>query len=229
MIKKISFILFAIFILSCSPPVVFDGPYPQGGSDLLHLPDVYQGTFICESDSSIVLIGPQMITLRQEHFFTTALKDVDEKEDCSVIGNEMYIKGREECVPLEFVNDSTVRGIITEYDTLFVISKTGIARTYKGHLVLSQEIEDSEWAINIVTLQDNRDMIYRAITDETKIKNVRKITQLQDITDPEDDSPRYKIRPTMKEFDALLSDEKVFVECEYLTRVSLENRIIHLD
>ncbi|MDF1697969.1 MAG: hypothetical protein P1U56_19130, partial [Saprospiraceae bacterium] len=81
-------------IASCSPPVVFDQPYPLNGADLLSIPSAYQGAFICESDSSLVLIQDKQIVVRQENYFLLPLKDVEEIEDCSIQGDEMYVSGR---------------------------------------------------------------------------------------------------------------------------------------
>ena len=90
---------------------------------------------------------------------------------------------------------------------------------YNGHVVLSQELRDGQWAISLLSLEDNADITYRAITDKTKIRNVGRITAMENITTEGDKNERYKIKPTMKQFDDLLQDKRVFIECEYLTRV----------
>lgn len=208
-----------MLVSACTPPVVFDRPYPTTEKDLKAIPKNYLGTFICESDSALLIIDEADITLRRENFFLLPLKDVEERDDCKISGQEMYVSGRSECIPLEFVGDSLVKGTVVEHDTLFNMGKDEVVRMYKGHVVLSKEVKKGEWAISLLTLQENADIIYRAITDKTKIKNVRRVTTMEDITTEEDKNNRYKIRPTMKQFDRLLSDDRVFIECEYLTRV----------
>ncbi|MEM9547651.1 MAG: hypothetical protein AAGA77_16845 [Bacteroidota bacterium] len=208
-----------LMVSACTPPVVFDQPYPLGEDDLIELPSKYTGTFICESDSNLLIIDKHEITLKKENFFLMPLKDVEERPDCTIDGDEMYVEGREECIPLEFVNDSIVKGFVEEYDTLFVMSKGSVARMYNGHVVLSKEMRDGQWAVSLLSLEENSDVTYRAITDKTKIKNIGRITAMENITTTEDKNERYKIKPTMKQFDELLQDKKVFIECEYLTRV----------
>jgi len=219
--KKYWFALLSsiLMVAACTPPVVFDQPYPIGEEDLEVLPPSYTGTFICESDSNLLIIDQHEITLRKENYFLMPLKDVEERPDCNIDGEEMYVEGRAECIPLEFVNDSLVKGFVEEYDTLFAMAPGSVARMYKGHVVLSQELNDGQWAVSLLSLESNSDITYRAITDKTRIKNVGKITSMENITTKEDKNDRYKIKPTMKQFDELLRDEKVFIECEYLTRV----------
>ena len=212
-----------LMMVACTPPVVFDQPYPIDESNLETLPNLYQGSFICESDSSLLLIQDYEIMIRKENYFTLPLKYIEEREDCNMDGNEMFVSGRAECIPVEFVNDSTVRGIVIEHDTLFAMKEKSVARMYEGHLVLSQEVKDDEWAVSFLSLEPNADVVYRAITDKTKIKAVGKVTSVENITTLEDKNNRYKIKPTMKQFDELFHNEEVFIECEYLTRVQLES------
>ena len=209
-------------ISACTPPVVFDKAYPLGEENLTELPANYRGSFICESDKALLVIDRNDITLRKENYFLLPLKDVEEREDCRISGEQMFVTGRSECIPLEFINDSIVKGIVVEHDTLFVMAEGSVARMYNGHVVLSQELKDNQWAVSLLSLEANSDIKYRAITDETKIKNVGKITSMENITVEGDKKDRYKIKPTMKQFDELLNDEKVFIECEYLTRVLLD-------
>jgi len=211
-----------LVISSCTPPVVFDKAYPLGEEDLLELPTTYRGVFLCESDSALLVIEKQDITLRRENYFMLPIKEVEEREDCRIDGKQMYVEGRTECIPLEYINDSIVKGTVIERDTLFMMGESAVARMYNGHVVLSQEIKDNQWAVSLLSLEENSDIKYRAITDKTKIKNIGKITAMENITTSSDKKDRYKIQPSMRQFDELIQDEKVFVECEYLTRINLD-------
>ena len=226
--KYIAVLILSFLVIRCSPPVVFEEAYPTGEEDLIKLPDTYKGAFICESDSTIILIKDSMIVARSEHFFRLPVRSVEEREDCSLDGDEMFVSGRDECIPLVFLNDSTVQGTIVDFDTLFMMKKEGVARAYKGHVVLSQQLEDKEWAISLLSLQESGDLLYRAITDKTKIKQVKKITKMTDITREGDKNSRYRIRPSKKQFDALIANEKIFIECETLFRISLEESFMYL-
>lgn len=220
-------ILLLAIITSCTPPVVFDQAYPSDQADLASIPHVFQGAFICESDSSLVIISDTDVTMHRTHYFNTKMSQVEERANCKIVDDKMYISGRLECIPVSVVNDSTVRGTYKETDTLFVMQEGSVARIHKGHLVLSQELNKNEWAVSLLTTQQGGDLTFRAITKKSKIKNVSKVTHPTDITTYRDNSPRYSVSPTMKEFDALLADDKVFIECEYLLRVHLDDSTIH--
>ena len=219
------YFLLLIFIGGCTPPVVFEQPYPTDKPNLAGIPQEYQGAFICESDSSLVIIAERDITVHKSHYFRTQLSRVDQRDDCRIENDKMYIAGREECIPLSIVSDSVVQGVFHEVDTLFVMSSKSVARYYEGHLVISQELQTVEWAVSLLSRQLGGDVTYRAITDKTSIKEVKRITQATDITRSTDKKPRYRVKPTMREFEDLLKSQKVFVECEYLQKVVLEEQL----
>ena len=216
-------------VFSCTPPVVFDTAYPTDASDLIEIPFAYQGAFICDSDSSLIIINETNIIIRKEEYFRLSLKYVEEKEGCLISGDNMYVDNREECIPIVFENDSIVRGTIIENDTLFRMEPGSVARIYKGNVVISQELEDDLWAINLLALQENGDVIYKAITDKTKIRHVQQITATKELPSNRRNEPKYKVKPTMGEFDAMMKDEKVFVTCDYLTRVNLEQNYLFIN
>jgi hypothetical protein len=226
-VMRIFIMLCIVTVVSCTPPVVFDQAYPSDKENLKSIPKQYQGAFICESDSALVVITDHIITLHREHFFNTKIKYVEEREECKIVDDKMYVSGRLECIPITMVNDSMVRGTFQETDTLFFMEKGSVARLYKGHLVINQEIKHKEWAISLLSPENGGDITYKAITEKTKIKNVSKVTHTTEITVNKGKKPRYKIRPTMKEFDELLTDDKVFIECDYLTRVNMEGLFLN--
>lgn len=221
-------ILSLIFIaFSCTPPVVFEQAYPSGQQDLTSIPEIFQGSFICESDSALIIIKEHDITMHKTQYFDTPTKYIEEREDCKVVDDKMYVSGRLECIPVTMVNDTVIRGIVKETDTLFVIQEGSIARLYKGHLVINQKIKDKEWAISLLTPESGGDITFKAINNKTKIKNIAKVTHTKDITTKNDKHPRYVVNPTMTEFDALLADEKIFIECEYLTKVKVADNYLN--
>lgn len=224
---KTFYLILTLLIISCSPPVVFDQAYPSNQKDLDIIPRSFQGAFICESDSALVLITENNITLHKTHYFDTKKRYVEEREDCKIVDDKMYVTGRLECIPVTLVNDTVVRGIVKETDTLFVMQEGSVARMHNGHLVISQQIKDREWSVTLLTPEIGDDISFKAITNTTSIKNVSKVTHTTDITTDRDKNSRYRIRPTMKEFDELLADDKVFIECEYLKRVQLDSQFLN--
>lgn len=225
----ISTVILIWCVISCTPPIVFDKAYPSSANNLLELPMEYQGAFICESDSTVIIINKNSIANRKEQFFRLSLKNVDEKENCMISGDKMYVDDRKECIPIIFESDSVVRGTVIEVDTFFKMVPGSIARLHKGHVVISQEVEDGLWAINLLTLQDNGDIVYRAITDKTEIRKVSSITPAEQLSGYKRNGPKYKVKPTMAEFDDMINDDKVFITCDYLTRINLEQEYIFIN
>jgi len=217
------------FMISCTPPVVFDKAYPVGEDDLYQFPVEYQGAFICESDSSIIVIDQSTIYNRKERFFRLPLKDVEEKENCMIVEDKMFVDNRKECIPIVFESDSTVRGTVIEVDTIFNISEESVVRLYNGHLVLSQKMDLDKWSVNLLTLQDNSDVMYRAITDKTEIRSVSSTTPTEKLESKRRNAPKYRVKPTMAEFDKLINNEKIFVDCDYLKRVNLEQNFLFIN
>lgn len=224
---RLTLISLLFFIISCTPPVVFDQPYPPDAADLELIPLAFQGEYICESDSALVIISDKNITIHRTNYFQVPLSQIEQRNDCSIADDKMYVTGRHECIALDMVNDSTVRGIFEEHDTMFVMQPGSIARLYKGHLMINQEYRNNEWAVNVLSPQPQSDLILKAITQRSNINDIKKITPTKDITTSKDKKPRYIVKPTLKEFDELFNDKKIFIECEYLTRVKLQNPFLN--
>lgn len=216
------YISFVLLVLSCHAPVVFDKAYPYDKEDLIVIPSYYRGSFICESDSSIIMINDRNITRHRNHTFVSKKEIIMEREDCKMEDDMIYIKGREICIPIIEVNDSIVQGMFTEIDTLFAMQEGSLARMHKGHLVINQEFSRGQWSVSLLTYQLGGDISFRAITDKSLIQNIAKITPTKDITTKRDRDRKYLVKPTMKEFDELLKDDKVFLECDYFTKIIIE-------
>lgn len=206
---------------SCEPPVVFNQPYPVGQPNLDEIPSVFQGVYLCESDSTLVRITGQNIIHESYYSFTSKLDELEEKEDCTIKDDQMFIKGMSECVPLKYINDSVVRGEYLMVDTLFKNKSNAFARLYKGHLILSQKLRHKEWMVHFLTPEQS-DLYYRAIVDESNLSEIDQVTTMESLKDSRQDSPRYRIKPSNKEFDLLIENRRIFVECEYLIHVNLE-------
>jgi len=135
-IMRILIFISLLIPFACSPPVVFEQAYPIDQQDLIAIPVSYQGSFICESDSALVIIDDRTITLHRSHFFDSNIKYIEEREECKLVDDKMYVSGRLECIPITMVNDSVVRGTYREVDTIFVMREGSNARLHNGHLVI---------------------------------------------------------------------------------------------
>ncbi|NNF32718.1 MAG: hypothetical protein HKN68_01330, partial [Saprospiraceae bacterium] len=124
--------------------------------------------------------------------------------------------------PIEYIDENTVKGYITDIDTLFIMDKGHVAKLYKGHLFLSKMIHKDEWAVSMLSHDSEGNILYRTITEDSSFKSIRRITPMEDITKPTDRKRRFKITPDERAFDLLIRDKNIFIDCEYLMRVNLE-------
>ena len=225
--KVLLALLLGLLVLSCDPPIVFDRAYPDGVAPLSEIPTPYRGIFLCQSDSTRVLIGAKAIVLEQTYTFKTSVAKVKEKEDCSLLDTAIVLPSTNQCIPIRFINDTLVEGTWTESDTLFAISSENVVKAYKGNLVLSTKISKDQWGLSTLTIDEARDVTYRAINDRSEIQAVQAVTQTELIEDnPE--KPKYRIKPTPIEFDNLLEDRRIFVPCDVLERINLEQTDIYV-
>ncbi len=216
---------FIVLAISCSPPVVFNDPYPIDEDNLLTIPDEYQGLYMCESDSTLIHVGSTYIVSIESVKFTSHINDINQKENCAIVNDEIYLTERTECIPIKYINDTIVEGITNDIDTLWALSPQSVARNYQGNIILSTQMKNNEWSIDILSIDKYKNVMYRAINEASEIDEIEKVTPLKNITKLTDETPRYKVTPTQKEFDVLFQNNKVFPVCEYLIRVNSESLI----
>jgi|GEM_PF-1941892 len=217
------FFIAIILIAACSPPVVFNKPFPPNEDNLTSIPEKYHGLYMCESDSTLVVINDAVIYARQPYYFEERIADLVEFEECQYINGEIIMNETGEVVPVEDMGDGWVRGHFIEQDTLFQIGEYAIARPYDGSLLLSKSFKKGEWAVYGLTKDSRGDVIYRAINEGTDLELVDDISSLIQLEKEDvDDPPRYMVNPTLVEFDRMFRNELIYIECEKLIRVRFE-------
>lgn len=219
---KLSLLLFLLLIISCSSPVVFDDSYPKGIEELDQIPIQYQGYYMCESDSTLIVINDNNIYAQSSYFFESELEEMLKREQCTIQDGEIYLEEIEECIPFEYISEDSIRGMFYDVDTLFRLSQNARIKPYKGSLVLSQRIDNKEWILTLLSMDAYGNIIYKAITEEYDLETLQAITNTEQIDVDRNNEPIYKVKPTKKEFDALFESEKIFIECEYLIHVNPE-------
>lgn len=222
-LNKILIVSVLLLLAACVPPVVFNQPFPPNEDDLLFIPEKYHGIFMCESDSTLVIINEKVIYAREPYYFEEKISYLEEFEDCQMIDGKLVMNATGEIVPVEFVGADRVKGHFIEQDTIFELGENGIARPYDGNLLLSVAYKDGEWAVNGLTREANGNIVYRAINEATDLELVDNITPLTEIEKEDvDDPPRYVARPTLVQFDRMFRNERIYIECEVLIRVKYE-------
>lgn len=222
--------IFSVVLLlaSCTSPVVFDGAYPKNEPPLSGFPDYFQGAFMCESDSTIITIDEELILALDVNIFEESVQKINERETCTLIGNEIYFDEIQECVPVEFIGEDSVKGQYITVDTLFYLGPKSIAKMYRGSVILSQAVESEEWIISILSLDAYNNIYYRAINENSELDALADITEMKQVGVDRNSEPIYKIKPSKKEFDEIFDSQEIFLVCEYLMRVNLEEFPLYL-
>lgn len=212
-----------LFLSSCLSPVVFDDAYPKGEESLNSIPDFVQGIFMCESDSTIISITDHGIYAWDVNYFEESIERINERETCTLIENEIYFEELQECVPVDFISEDSVKGEFITIDTLFEMSSKDIVKLYKGSVVLSHKLSKEKWVISLLSLDAHNNVYYRAINENSELESLAEITNMEQIDVDRNKEPIYRIKPSKAEFEKIFDRDDIFIVCEYLMRVNLED------
>ncbi|GLR17669.1 hypothetical protein GCM10007940_22840 [Portibacter lacus] len=207
---------------SCYSPVVFDEAYPKNEPALDAIPEFVQGIFMCESDSTIVTINDRGVYALNVNYFEESIDKINERETCTLIGNEIYFDEIQDCVPVDYISEDSIKGQFSTIDTLFHLNAENIVKTYKGSVVLSSHVDNKEWIISLLSIDSYNNIFYRAINENSELEELAQITGMEQIGVDRNSEPIYKIKPTKAEFEKIFDREDIFIVCEYLMRVNLE-------
>ena len=214
----LSFLLiFSVF--SCESPIGFTSPQPANAADLEIIPEVFQGIYLCDSDSALIKVNDKLIYSELTQIAFTPTEYIQEREDCEIIEDSLYMNGKEMCVKVEYTKNGFIAAVNIQRDTIFALSQYQRARWHKGHLVLSNLVTDDLWSIAILELDEHRGVTYRAITDDSDLNKIHAITEMTPIITKE--GPDFKVQPKEVELDQLFEDYEIFVDCEHYTRVNV--------
>ncbi|NNF21497.1 MAG: hypothetical protein HKN67_06120, partial [Saprospiraceae bacterium] len=186
-----------------------------------HIPVLFHGVFMCESDSSRIYIGKYSAVKESYYEFVTSLDKVRESEDCSIAAGGLYLPGRKECVPFEYVNEDSISAKVYELDTIFAFKDKQVAKYYKGHLFLNEQNDNKNWVTWLLSPQEDGRLVLDLIVVPDKKKEVEEITFDYE-TVKEKEKVKFIINPTLVEFERIL-DREYFLECDILTPVNFED------
>ena len=227
-LRKISFLLLLSFAFTmCSPPIVFDEAYPKNEAPMNYFPENYQGIYMCESDSTLIVIKETLVYAQSFFYFEASESEIEAKEQCTIADGELYIEERQECIPFEYFAEDSIRAQYYNIDTLFEISPKAILKTYENSLVLSSQVKD-EWIITLLSIDKFGNVDYRAITESTDIEKVQSITPTKQIGVNRNSEPIYSVKPDQIGFAEMFNDHNIFISCEYLMRVNLEENAFYM-
>ena len=216
-------ILLLLTIGACTePPVVFTEAQPQGLPAEPYINMVYRGTFFCESDSATVHIKARTIHKERLYAFSIPKAEVDTMQDATLEDSVLVIKGFEESIPVEIINDTLYADIMIR-DTLFEMSSKQILKYYKGHQVISKELGPEKWEVIILSLDGDMNLRLSEAILPADLEALEEITPVEDISTEE--QIQIRVSPSYLEFGEILQKQLIFQECDLFTRMKLTTEI----
>ncbi len=212
-----------ILVSSCGePPVVFIEAQPQDLDAKAYFEPIYRGVFLCESDSATVYVKAKTIHKEKEYNFKTTLEEIDSIQGAELIGDQLWLEGFEEPVPVEIEGDS-ISGEILFRDTLFEIGKGQVLKFFRGHHILNKKLIDEKWEVLILSIDYDLNLrLYEAAMPED-LGKLDKVTPVKDISTEEID--QILLAPTVTEFRNIMRMHLVFQECDLYRRMKLPTEI----
>ena len=206
---------------SCDSPVGFTEAQPTNAPDLKSLPTAYHGIYICQSDSSLVIVEDQLIYTEITEIAIIPMSYIAEREECTIVNDTLYIEGKRECAKVTYPKEGFITAANITKDTIFRLTPYQKARLYKGNLILSQVTENNLWTIAILELDGDSGIRYRAIIDDSDLEALSTITPMTRVATNSSRYPQYKVTPRQVELDKLFENKRIFIDCDYFSRVNI--------
>ncbi len=220
---KVNFL--TLFILSlalaCNPGVVFEHANPPSIEASKVIPGQYRGNYICESDSAIVKIDSRRIIQEVLVEFVTTLEKVQETEHCSIVDGGLYLPGRKECIPFEYIGEDTISAILFEQDTLFDLTRDHVAKMYRKQLFLNVPSDSGEWMTWIVRTESDGTLLYSYIDVPDNKELIDELTVNYRESRLKRDKTQYILQPTLMEFEEIIKKDFVLF-CDRLIPINAE-------
>ena len=226
--NKIVYFIFVITLLwmSCDPAVVFTTPQPEGVKISDAFAPEFRGKYLCESDSSIVVVDSHIVYKRHWYDFTIREDQIKNNSNLIQIGDSLFVKDVGKCAQYRIEND-TVFASVPLTDTLFWLDGIDmVLKSYQGHQILSLKMKEDKYEVVVLSLDENFDLQLKLATFPGELENLEVITPVKDIST--DEVEQYLIQPTRMEFDEILRQEIVFEACEFFKRVEVPNFEIYV-
>lgn len=222
-------ILMVIGWISCDPPIVFKTPPPQGIETINAFAPSFQGTYLCESDSSIVVVEPHVIYKTEWFDFVISQKEMQQDDNFIQSGEFIYLRDIGKCSIYRIKND-TVYASVQLADTIFYMAgEKNVLKEYKGHQVMSMLLNKGSYEVFILSLDEDSNLEFKMATLPGTLADLQKITPLKGVVNHTKEAEQFEINPTMMEFDEILKQEIVFETCDYFKRINIPNQALFLN
>ncbi|NAY91364.1 hypothetical protein GTQ34_05475 [Muricauda sp. JGD-17] len=213
-------LLFSLMFLgSCQPPVIFGEPQPADTRSLQKIPEIYQGTYWCNTDSASLFVDEWAFIKRKEILIKLTENEVTESQELQLVNGKLFVHGWGQSFPIE-QNGDTIRSSIVMRDTLFAIGTHQVLKPFKGHLVLNKKLDEDAWAVLVVSaLTPDVLTISKAELPED-LSQLQGITPVSTLAKDKDRETQIFITPTKAQFELLMDKKLLFQEsCTEFERV----------
>lgn len=204
-----------LIVSSCNLNVMFKDAMPPNIDPVESIPKVFQGVYICESDSSLMYIFSDRVCRESYFQFKMCTRQVDEIEGCEISQNEIILPYRTDAIPFEYFDKDSIIATIHSYDTLFYFSDQTVAKVYRGRLFLNVENEADEWVTFMLTPQVGGAIALELINIPDEIETIEEITIDYTERAQRNGNTLYVLNPTLVEFDKILENNYT-TECNVL-------------
>jgi len=212
---KSIFLLFWLFLMveKCET-IYFDKPQPDAVKNLKQLPKAYQGIYMDEDSTFLVIDKTSFIHKRQLEWEMTK-NELDTNTMYRLDKNCLINTQTLEKIPVQFIHD-TIHVFDEITDTLFTFSKDQLARSFKGNLILSSRQDDDLWEVEMYSLKDGI-LKYMAFYNNKGIfTDFAAMSDNEVIKDSaQTDTVKMILKPSKKEFKKILSKKDSLLVGEF--------------
>lgn len=212
---KVIFCITLLSLFSCEPNVYFKEAQPRKIPSLTSLPLDFRGVYRFASDSSLVRADDKVIAVDSYFEYKTRLSTAHESENCKIANGGIYLKGTQECIPYEKIDEDLVRAKIYTVDTLFSFSQYHVAKMYGEKLLLSYGDEKGHWLVNVFTPIEHGAILWEFIDIPDKTHIVEGLAPSYSRKLQSDSSFIYIIDPNEKGFRRIF-DKGYLTVCDTL-------------
>jgi len=210
---------FLCFFVSCELDVYFEDANPPGVAEISNIPNSFMGSFECESDGTRIHAYSKLVIEEHSREFVTSIQKVKETENCSIIAGGLYLPGRKECIPFEYINDDSIKATIYTIDTLFSFSPDQVAKLYKGRLFLNMKNGLGEWMTFMLSPQEDNSLRWELIDVPNDIEKIKDVSQSYTTRVTDDKKTKYTIKTSLANFEEIISRDFTR-ECDILIPIS---------
>jgi hypothetical protein len=197
----LGFLITAI-MQSCNYGILYENPQPEGLKNLQSFPENFIGSYRNDSSEVTILILPNRIIKISDYDISVSKAEIDTMKDCKLIGDSLYISDFNESIFVDIHSDS-VFGTLSNHDTLFTISDKNILRKYKQSCFINLNYDTGLWQVIKLSEQGNG-IEFSIINQKVDYEKLNRLTPVKAFHEPNDSIANYQIKPTFKEFKAIL-------------------------